>query len=86
MTELGRKLHTWQEKMERCHAEIERMVYTAELTCKDYNHVPYCKNEECPFFYLGQDRCSLKRHRNQLGDRVVQHDIPGVERDVSKGI
>jgi hypothetical protein len=84
MTELGRKLHTWQEKMERCHAEIERMVYTAELTCDSNKNVEACTKEPCVF--NGELGCVLADIRSVIGDHVVQHDIPGVERDVPKGI
>jgi hypothetical protein len=70
---LGRDMLSFQATMEKYHAEIERLVYAAEIQCKEGD----CK-EGCPFNLPGPFQCILQEMRDIIGDHVEKHDIPQV--------
>lgn len=67
---LGRESMSFRDKMVKYHAEIERLVYAAEVLCDS----PGPCDPRCPF----QDeehteRCNLGGVRHYIGDHVDQH-------------
>jgi hypothetical protein len=69
---LGRDMLSFQATMEKYHAEIERLVYAAEVACNTGNRFEYCVGD-CPFT-LGNDSCALEYIRKQIGDPGVVED------------
>ena len=73
---LGRESMHFRDKMLKYHAEIERMVYAAEILCgkKEHKDVYKCKGTNGCVFYRGY--CTLICIRADTGDHVKQDDIP----------
>jgi hypothetical protein len=72
---LGRESMAFQDKMRKYHAEIERMVYAAEVLCPhtaNLGSIQKCQ-EPCLF---RTSWCTLYTIRKTLGDHVKQDDIP----------
>ena len=70
---LGRDSMAFREKMEKYHAEIERLVYAAEILCHSDQNGEMCDGG-CPFEAFNGVHCDLRFLRLTMGDRVVQHD------------
>jgi hypothetical protein len=64
----------FREKMERYKAEIERLVYAAEILCDTESTNDVCFEGNCPFTVKGEDVCMLEIFRDCLGDHIQQHD------------
>jgi hypothetical protein len=77
---IGRESMAFKEKMEKYHAEIERMVYAAEILCghPEMTKQGYPCKEQCKvcIFHNNLGRCSLVYHRGECGNHVKQDDIP----------
>lgn len=67
--------HGFAETMGRHFANMENALYAAEVYCPDSNHIPYCKDELCPFYARVHSRCMAKELRSILGEHVEQHDV-----------
>jgi hypothetical protein len=75
MTDSVRHLHGIKEQMEKYHAEIERLVYAAEIACAN-SDARGCIVKGCPFVIASPTYCALSQIRGLIGDHVEQHD-PG---------
>ena len=75
---LGRESMHFRDKMLKYHAEIEHMVYAAEILCHTDQNGENCDGG-CPFEASNGVHCDLKFFRSVIGDHVEQHDIPEVE-------
>lgn len=80
---LGRESMAFQDKMRKYHAEIERMVYAAEILCPTPNRGSICHNKDhpCPFktkMFINTELyvCKLRSLRVLIGDHVKQDDVP----------
>lgn len=61
------------ETLQKYHAEIERMIYAAEVLCEQSNDENLCP--KCPFLSK-QGWCDLKFIRDDhIGDGMKQEDV-----------
>ena len=71
----AKKHQSFEENMKRLHAEIERMVYSAEIACPKiagpFKAIYECRDENCAF---RQRYCTLVCLRSDIGDHPEQHD------------
>ena len=80
----------FQETMKRLHGEIERMVYAAEIACKDASGDDFrCPlGSECPFHAAHKPNrpygCMVAGFRDILGDHFDQHDCMVMDANAPK--
>jgi hypothetical protein len=72
---LGRDSMQFTERMKKYHAEIERLVYAAEILChENKGGDPRCQLGTDCLFWVWQG-CWLDNIRTAVGDHIIQHDI-----------
>lgn len=84
---LGRDSMAFRDKMKRYHAEIERLVYAAEIGCncrKKNGDCLHLQGDHCPFaikrcWCIGEyHTCAVWHMRGMIGEHVEQHDTEKV--------